>query len=606
MRLLTGVAFASIIAGCSIAGFVVAPNFSVAESAQQATLSADDLQKQIIMHLKSPRQTKSGSYLASRHAQLKHDWSAAGGFIDTVLDSDPENYDLIKRALVLSFGSQDYDYAFSMARKLLDAKKEEPLAASILALKDIKSEDYAKAISLMNSISSSEKSNFVIPVLYAWSRAGLGLADLDELMQHPVHSYQAFLIAEYLGDKQKSQDVIDQLITSKGASLYDFQRIAELQIANKQFDQALKIYAFIDQAQPGLKIVSDRIALLKENTDGDLAAYGKLPQVKILSAAQGASYALEDMAELLFKEYSDESARLFASMALYIDSSSETSRLTLAGITSRNGRHDDAIHYYEGIQSSNWDIYVSAQKEIADLLKEKGQLDEAMRVLEDLVNEGDLDAQLQIGDYYRSQENYREALIAYNTAHKMLRDAEAKESDYWYLFYSKGIALERLGRWDEAETDLRKALSFRPNHPYVLNYLGYSWADQGSFLEDALELIAKAVRLKPDDGFITDSLGWVYYRMGRYDEAVPHLERAVELEPYDPTLNDHLGDAYWQVGRYAEARFQWSRTVNYADSNTDVAVVEEKLKSGLSTKIAKNASRNDSNASVNDTTSYND
>ena len=105
---------------------------------------------------------------------------------------------------------------------------------------------------------------------------------------------------------------------------------------------------------------------------------------------------------------------------------------------------------------------------------------------------------------------------------------------------------------------MKKALELYPDQPHVLNYLGYSWIDQGINLDDGMRMIRRAVEQRPDDGYIVDSLGWAYFRIGNYDEAVKNLERAVELKPDDPTINDHLGDAYWKVGRKLEARFQWS------------------------------------------------
>ncbi|HPF78333.1 MAG TPA: tetratricopeptide repeat protein, partial [Alphaproteobacteria bacterium] len=133
------------------------------------------------------------------------------------------------------------------------------------------------------------------------------------------------------------------------------------------------------------------------------------------------------------------------------------------------------------------------------------------------------------------------------------------------------------------DADLKAALAFRPNHPYLLNYLGYSWADQGINLEEALDMIKEAAMSKPEDGYIADSLGWVYYKMNDFEAAIPHLEQAVELLPYDATINDHLGDAYWRVGRKMEARFQWRRAANYSEDDEGKLKkeIEEKIVSGL-------------------------
>ena len=128
---------------------------------------------------------------------------------------------------------------------------------------------------------------------------------------------------------------------------------------------------------------------------------------------------------------------------------------------------------------------------------------------------------------------------------------------------------------------MQAALELEPDQPLVLNYLGYSWVDQGMNLAEAEAMLRRAVDLRPDDGYIVDSMGWAYYRLERFEEAVRYLERAVELRPDDPVINDHLGDAYWQVGRHREARFQWQRALTFEPEEDQVALIERKLERGL-------------------------
>jgi len=164
-------------------------------------------------------------------------------------------------------------------------------------------------------------------------------------------------------------------------------------------------------------------------------------------------------------------------------------------------------------------------------------------------------------------------------------------ADYWQIHYVRGMSYEQLGEWEKAEADLLAALDFDPDNPYVLNYLGYSWADMGINLERSKEMIQQAVRLRPQDGYITDSLGWVLYRAGDYMDAVPHLEKAVELLPYDPVINDHLGDAYWKVGRRLEARFQWERARNHSEDQELIDTIADKMINGIDapTAVSKEA-----------------
>ena len=157
------------------------------------------------------------------------------------------------------------------------------------------------------------------------------------------------------------------------------------------------------------------------------------------------------------------------------------------------------------------------------------------------------------------------------------------------IFYFRGICNERSKKWQQAEADLKKALELFPDQPHVLNYLGYSWVDQGINLDEGMQMIRRAVEQRPDDGYIVDSLGWAYYRIGNYEEAVKHLERAVELKPEDPTINDHLGDAYWRIGRALEAQFQWAHARDLKPEPEELTKIEEKLKVGLPEETSSSA-----------------
>ena len=188
------------------------------------------------------------------------------------------------------------------------------------------------------------------------------------------------------------------------------------------------------------------------------------------------------------------------------------------------------------------------------------------------------DALITLGGILRSKERYQEAVEAYDAASERLGEINP---GHWLFFYNRGIALERSKSWERAEKDFLKALELRPEQPYVLNYLGYSWVEKGFNIERAKKMIERAVEQRHDDGYIVDSLGWVLYRLGDYAASVKHLERAIRLRPSDPVINDHLGDAYWRVGRKLEARFQWRRARSLDPDEDQVPDIEAKLENGL-------------------------
>ena len=169
------------------------------------------------------------------------------------------------------------------------------------------------------------------------------------------------------------------------------------------------------------------------------------------------------------------------------------------------------------------------------------------------------------------------------------RTAGRRPTAHWTLFYFRGICYERTKQWPKAEADFKKALELYPDQPLVLNYLGYSWVDQGVNLDEAFKMLRRAVDLKPTDGYIVDSLGWANYKLGHYQEATQELEKAIELKPADPVVNDHLGDAYWRVDRKIEAHFQWNHARDMGPEPEDLPKILKKIESGLPTNRAKDA-----------------
>jgi Flp pilus assembly protein TadD len=216
----------------------------------------------------------------------------------------------------------------------------------------------------------------------------------------------------------------------------------------------------------------------------------------------------------------------------------------------------------------------------ANALFQAGQEDAAIAVLEALATtHGDLPiVHTTLGDTLRRLERYDDASRAYDAAIALF-PGEAPEQ--WVVYYARAITHEREDRWPQAEADFRKALELNPGQPQVLNYLGYSFVEMQMNLDEALAMIEQAAEARPDSGHIVDSLGWVLYRLGRYQEAVGHMERAAELMPVDPIVNDHLGDVYWAVGRRTEARFQWHRALSFDPEEADATRIRRKLEVGL-------------------------
>jgi tetratricopeptide (TPR) repeat protein len=250
------------------------------------------------------------------------------------------------------------------------------------------------------------------------------------------------------------------------------------------------------------------------------------------------------------------------------------------------GQYELATEAYKSVPRDH-PSHQAAEIGRAQALRQAGKPDAAIEVLEQLTGRyGDYPAvHSALGDMLRALERYDAAAEAYDRAIALYDGAPSDAA--WFLYYARGIAHERLDEWPAAEADFRQALELNPDQPQVLNYLGYSLVEKQEKLEEALEMIERAVEARPDSGYIVDSLGWALYRLGRYEEAVGHMERAAELLPVDPIVNDHLGDVYWAVGRRTEARFQWNRALSFDPEPEEAERIRRKLEVGLDAVLAE-------------------
>ncbi|NCC22954.1 MAG: tetratricopeptide repeat protein [Alphaproteobacteria bacterium] len=521
----------------------------------------------------------AGYYLAGRYAQHHQDWENASRFLANVIGHDPENPDLKKRAMVLAMGAGETAQAFGLAKAISETGEQNSLVQLFLALEAFGAEHYEEAVTHLDAMPEGGMADFINPLLKGWAYAARGELRIGDLPDNPVHAYHAVLISHYLGRHETIPGVLEQALSSSGINVHDLEKVGDIYVSIGKTDAARDVYTAILQQNPDNARISGKLAALNDGKREIAVDMEAIEALDIGNARDGVAKAFLDMSRILYGEYSDDSARVFARMALYLDPTMNEARILMAAISTRNERFDEAIKQYQAIGDDDVS-FAEARKRTADLMARVGRTDEAVSLLEELVAaKADIDAQIQIGDLYRKEELFDKALGAYDTAFGMLENGVPEE--FWHLHYARGMTLERLGRWEEAEADLQAALGFQPEHPYIMNYLGYGWAEQGIKLEPALELIRKAAAMQPTDGYIADSLGWVLYQMGNYAEAIPHLEKAVELMPYDPVINDHLGDAYWMTGRRLEAEFQWRRAKNFSEDETLTLELKEKLIGGL-------------------------
>jgi len=530
----------------------------------------------------SPGGSSLSDYLIGQHAVRHRDMGRAADFLSSVHSAAdvPEDVtrSLDRQLFTILAGEGRLEEAAGVAR---DIEQDNLMAALVLAIEDASADNMAAALERMKTISSNGLGAYIKPLVQAWLVAANEGADAalksiaplsKEKGLEALYHLHSGLLYDLKGDVANAEKHYKQASQGEnGISLRLAEIYGALLVKDGRFDEAQEVYRSYFAAHPDSLYIQ---AMLDELYSGALNKRGPV------TIKDGLAESLFGLASSLRSHSTRQAGLIMGRLTLKIKPDFPIARILVAEILESDQRLEDANQIYRTIPKDNpysW----SARLRMALNLDDLGQSDQAIAILEGMVEQypDRLEALVTLGDVLRRHKHFAKAQKVYGQAIDQIGDQVG--SHHWNLFYSRAISLERLQRWDEAEPLFLKALELEPKQPFVLNYLGYSWIEIGRNLERAQEMIEEAVAQRPRDGFIVDSLGWVLYRLGQYEKAVPHLERAVELQPSDPVINDHLGDAYWRVGRNREARFQWYRAKSLNPEEDVLATIEEKIENGL-------------------------
>ncbi len=525
------------------------------------------------------RDNPAGNYLAARHAGVERDAAAAADYYLKVLKTDPHNADLLSRAFLSVLTDGDVDQAGKLAEKLLQVESKESVARLVAGIRALKQRQYGLARQGFAQSVHGPVTDLTAKLLSAWASYGSGDArgavdDLDKLSGPDWYGIfkdlHAGLILDLANNKKDAAKRYESAYKADPTALRTVEAYGRFLSRNSSKDAALKVYEDFNKALPNHPLIEQEI---KQITNGE-----KLPPL-VDTAQAGAAEALYGIGASIGRRGAEDLALVYLQLALYLEPNHVMALLSLADLYETLKKPDLAIKEYERVPASS-PVSRSAEIELAVDLDTLDKTDEAKKRLDRIIADHpkDTEALMALGNIERARKDFAACATTYG---KAIDSIPTLEKSNWVVFYFRGICYERSHQWPSAEADMKKALELFPEQPLVLNYLGYSWVDQGVHLEDGMDMIRRAVEQRPDDGYIVDSLGWAYFRTGNYDEAVKNLERAVELKPDDPTINDHLGDAYWRVGRTLEAHFQWSHAKDLNPEPEDLPKIEAKLKDGL-------------------------
>ncbi len=524
-----------------------------------------------------------GSYLVGRFATSETDTRTAADSLLAALRADPDQPEILNRAFLATLLDGRSD-ALRLARRINDS----PAAILLLAGSDAQAGRWERAEQRVRSVGRAGPVQVLQPALLAWVQLGRGNADQALTTLRPLVE----------GNRLRSLNALHAaLIADIAGRPREAERYARLAVAdqpNPPWRLALLAAGVLHRAGRPAEAQKLMEQVRDSGDDAALAAAevlrrNQLANRVIASPTDGIAEAYAALAGALRTQGSGDFALILAQLALRLRPGHAPSLVLVADVLGDEDHEEQALEALERVAGGDPLAPVVALRRAA-LLDKTGRAEEARAVLRQLSEAYPDQPQppARLGDLLRRGNRFAEAASAYDDALARVQTPGARD---WPLHYSRGIALERSGDWPRAEADLLRALELAPDQPYVLNYLGYTWADQGKYLDRAKAMLVRATELRPQDGNIADSLGWVLYRLGDLPGAIQWLEKAVELEPRSSVINDHLGDAYWSAGRQREARFQWRRALALEPEPGEGPKIEAKLRDGLPGDAASHAQR---------------
>ncbi|MDO6478544.1 tetratricopeptide repeat protein [Shimia thalassica] len=507
----------------------------------------------------------AGAYLAGRQAAFDSDYQAASQYYTQALARDPSNPRLLENAVLAFLSLGQVDRAMPVARKMRADGLQSQLANMVITADLVKD---GKFETLLEEIDGTLEINELVDSLVsAWAQIGKGsmseaLKAFDEAAKQQgaagFSAYHKALALASVGD------------FSGAEAVYSAETDAPVQMTRRSVIALVQILSQLERNEEALNVMKEMFGTALDPRLQDmydtLEAGGELEFSVVSGASDGIAEVFYTLADVLAPDAAPDYTLMYARVAEYLRPDHVEALLLSAGLLDQMGRYELATEAYKRVPADHPSFH-AAEMGRADALRMAGKNDAAIEVLEQLTRtHGELSSvHSALGDVLRQQKDFEGAVAAYDKAIEL---DNTLDRALWFVYYARGICHERLDKWDMAEADFRKALELNPEQPQVLNYLGYSMVEKQIKLDEALNMIERAVAARPGSGYIVDSLGWVLFRLGRYDEAVGHMERATELMPIDPVVNDHLGDVYWAVGRNLEAEFQWKRALSFVSDDT--------------------------------------
>ncbi len=531
----------------------------------------------------------AGPYLAARQASIAADYEEAVAYFARAVVEDPTNLALLESAVIANVGAGNIGPASRVADSYVTAGGTNPIVMLVKNMAALKEGDFELAAK--PAAETDGLAPLLNGLLEGWALLGKGqMSDATAAFQKVAeeedfaqlaHYHEALALAQ-VGDFESADAILSGerngplTLSARGLEAH-----AQVLVQLERSEDAIELLDLVSEG--GFNPVLDTLKAKIEAGEASEYSFVTTPQ-------EGAAEVLFTISAILQGRAAPELVLIYARLASDLRPDHTQATLMSAELLDEMDQYKLAVDAFSDVPADDPAFFL-AEMGRANSLYADAQEDAAIEVLSAL-SKSHPDTPVvhaALGDYLGRQDRDAEAIEAYTKSLDLRADDDVSA---WPVYYARGIVHERLDDLPAMEVDFRKALELRPNQPDVLNYLGYSLVEQQVKLDEALGMIETAVAERPDSGYITDSLGWVFYRLGRYEEAVGPMERAVSLLPVDPIVNDHLGDVYWKVDRKREAEFQWKRALSFDPEEEEAERIQRKLEVGLDVVLEEEAASN--------------
>ena len=509
-----------------------------------------------------------GAFLDAQYAASQGRMGIAASSILAALNADPDNNELQRDAfgLTLLAGRPE-------AARLAPAQAHSPIALLLLADAQAQAGNWQGAELAYAELPADPLLDDLRPLLLAWAQQAQGHTD------KAMASLQAGLTGHYAAFYMLHAALIADVAHRDGLATRLYDQLAKAgNQPNVRLAQFLSSWqarsGHLEEARATIRALAVAAPEMAIAVPGLLATIDR-PQVA--DARQGIAEVYVGIAGALRRDDKTSLPAMLLQLGQRLAPELTEARLVAAEMAVADQHYAQVVDVLRQVPPTD-PLAPVVQLHLADDEARIGEQADALALLDKLAGSypDRPEPLVQKGDILSTQKDFTAAAQAYGEAIKRLANPGKQD---WFIYYARGAAEERLHQWPQSEADMQFALTLYPGQPVVLNFLGFSWADQNRNLPQAHEMIQKALDQRPNDGEIVDSLGWVLLRQGAAHDAVRVLEKAAEMMPVDPTITGHLGDAYWETGRHLEAEEQWRRALALGAEPEEAVRIEARLKS---------------------------